>query len=63
MQSKSQQPKDWEGVVSTLNIAIDSLGVTKDIVSIVGIPGLGAAFGAVSSILTMIKVSFVLGFR
>ena len=63
MQSKSQRPKDREGVVSTLNIAIDSLGVTKDIVSIVGIPGLGAAFGAVSSILTMIKVSFVLGFR
>ena len=62
MQSKSQQPKDLENVISTLNIFIGGLGVTKDIVSIAGIPGLGAAFGAVSSILTMIKVSFVLGF-
>ena len=62
MQSKSQQPKDRENVISTLNMFIDGLGVTKDIASIVSIPGLGAAFGAVSSILTMIKVSFVLGF-
>ena len=62
MQSKSQQPKDRENVLSTLNIAIDGLGITKDIVSIASVPGLGAAFGAASSILTMIKVSFVLGF-
>ena len=62
MQSKSEQPKDQENVLSTLNFAIDGLGITKDIASIANVPGLGAAFGAASSILTMIKVSFVLGF-
>ena len=60
MQSKSQRPKDREGIVSTLNIAIDGLGVARDALSI---PGAKAVLGIVTIILTMIKVCFVLGFR
>ena len=59
MQSKSQRPKDRENVVSTLNITIDSLNVAKDALSF---PGVKVVFGTVTIILTMIKVSFALGF-
>ena len=60
MQSKSQRLKEREGVVSTLNIAIDGLNVAKDALSI---PGAKAVLGIVTIILTTIKVSFALGFR
>ena len=60
MQFKSQQPKEREGVISTLNIAIDGVNVAKDALSI---PGVKVVFGVVAMILIMIKVSFVLRFR
>ena len=60
MKSKPQRPKDREGVVSTLNVAIDGLNVAGGALSI---PGVKAVFGIVTIILTMIKVCFVLVFR
>ena len=56
MQSKPQRPKEREGVVSKLNIAIDGLNVARDALSI---PVVKATFGIVAVILTAIKVSFV----
>ena len=60
MKSKPQRPKDREGVVSTLNVAIDSLNVAGGALSFLGVK---AVFGIVTIILTAIKVCFVLGFR
>ena len=47
------QPKRRDGVLSSLNAAIDAMNIAKDVMDI--IPA-RAAFGAVSVILTMIRV-------
>ena len=53
MEAKSQRPKDREGVISTLGAAIEALNLAKEISSITPAK---AAFGAVSILLTMLKV-------
>ena len=53
MASNSQQQKRRDNVLSSLNVAIDALDITKEILS--GTPA-KAVCGPVSVILTMIKV-------
>ena len=53
---KSQQPKRRNGVLSTLNVTIETLNLAKEISSITPAK---AVFGSVSVLLTMIKVSFL----
>ena len=57
MEAQSQQPKRRDGVLSSLNVAIDAMNIAKDVMDIVPAK---AAFGAVSVILTMIRVRFPL---
>ena len=54
MTDKSQQPKGRDGVLSTLNFAIDGLNLAKEVSSVTPAK---AAFGTVTIILTMIRVS------
>ena len=51
----SQPPNRRDGVLSTLDVAIDGLNLAKDLC---GILPAQAAFGAVSVLLTMIRVRF-----
>ena len=60
METKSQRPKEREGVVSTLNAAIDALNLAKELSSVTPAK---AVFGSVSIVLAMIKVSFLLVLR
>ena len=53
MQSKSQRPRELDGVLSTLNVAIETLNLAKEISSITPAK---AAFGSVIVLLTMIRV-------
>ena len=55
MTDKSQQPKGRDGVLSSLNMAIDGLNLAKEISSITPAK---AVFGSVAILLTMIKVCF-----
>ena len=57
MTDKSQQPKGQDGVLSALNVAIDSLNLAKEVT---GITPAKAAFGSVAILLAMIRVSFFL---
>lgn len=50
----SQRPKGRDGVLSTLNVAIDVLNLAKDFS---GVLPAKAAFGSVGILLTMIRVS------
>ena len=55
MKTQSPQPKRRDGVLSSLNTAIDAMNIAKDVMDIAPAK---AAFGIVSVILTMIRVSF-----
>ena len=57
MTDKSQQQKDQDGVISTLNVAIDGLNIAKEIASVTPAK---AVFGSVAVLLTMIRVSRLL---
>ena len=57
MDTKSRQRKRGDGVLSSLNAAIEALNLAKEISSIAPAK---AAFGSVSVVLTMIRVSFLL---
>ena len=54
---KSQQQGDQDGVLSTLNVAIDGLSIAKEIASVTPAK---AVFGSVAVLLTMIRVSRLL---
>ena len=56
MTENSQRPKGRDGVLSTLNMAIDGLNFAKEIVDVTPAK---AAFGSVAILLTMIRVSFL----
>ena len=53
---KTQRPKGRDGVLSTLNVAIEVLTLAKEVSSITPAK---AAFGSVSALLTMIRVCFL----
>jgi len=57
MEAKSQRPKDREGVISLLNVTIEALNLAKEISSVTPAK---AAFGSVSTLLTMVKVRLLL---
>lgn len=57
MTDKPQQLKGRDGVLSSLNIAIDGLNLAKEISSITPAK---AVFGSVAILITMIRVSFPL---
>ena len=57
MATKSQRPKGQDGVLSTLNLAIDALSLAKEISSVTPAK---AVFGSVSILLAMIRASFLL---
>ena len=58
MTDKSQRPKGpGDGVLSTLNLAIDGLNLAKEAASVTPAK---AAFGTVAILLTMIRVNSVL---
>jgi len=54
MQAKSQRPKGRENTISALNATIEALNLAKELSSITPAK---AAFGTVSVILVMIRVS------
>ena len=56
MVTKTQQPKGRDGVLSSLNMAIDALNLVKEVSSIAPAK---AVFGSASVLLTMIKVRFL----
>ena len=56
MADKSQQPKGRDGVLSTLNLAIDGLNLAKEVSSVTPAK---AAFGTVAILLAMIRVSLL----
>ena len=57
MTAKSQRPKEREGTISALNVAIEALNLAKESSSITPAK---AVFGSVSIVLTMMRVSFLL---
>jgi hypothetical protein len=57
MAAESQQPEGRDGVISSLNMAIDVLNLAKELSSITPAK---AVFGSVSILLTTIKVRFPL---
>ena len=57
MAEKSKRPKGRDGVLFSLNVAIDGLNIAKELSSITPAT---AVFGSVSILLTMIKVRFLL---
>lgn len=57
MDTKTQRPKGRDGFLSTLNVAIEALTLAKEVSSITPAK---AAFGAVSALLTMIRVRLLL---
>jgi len=57
MDTKRQQPKEREGTLSSLSMAIEALNLAKEIS---GIAPAKAAFGSVSVLLTMVRVRFLL---
>ena len=60
MTDKYQQPKGQDGVLSTLNLAIDGLNLAKEVASVTPAK---AAFGAVAILVTMIRVSPLLSYN
>ena len=54
MTDKHQRPKGQDGVLSTLNVAIDGLNLAKEVASITPAK---AAFGSVAILLAMVRVS------
>ena len=57
MTDKSKRPKGRDGVLSLLNVAIDGLNLAKELSSVTPAQ---AAFGSVTVLLTMIRVSFLI---
>ena len=57
MATRSQQPKGRDGVLSTLNVAIEATNLAKEVSSITPAK---AVFGSVSILLTMIRVRSLL---
>ena len=57
MAGKSKQPKEREGVISALNVAIEGMNLAKEFSSITPAK---PVFGTVSVVLAMIRVSFLL---
>jgi len=57
MEAESKQPKEREGAISALDVAIEAMNLAKEISSITPAK---AVFGSVSVILTMTRVSFLL---
>jgi len=57
MEAKSQRPKDREGVISALNVAIEATSLAERVTSFTPAK---AAFGTVSVLLTMVKVRLLL---
>ena len=55
MASKSQQPKEREGVIAVLNAAIEAMNLAKELSSITPAK---PVFGSVSVVLAMIRVGF-----
>ena len=53
---KSQRPKGRDGVLSSLNMAIDALNRAKEVSSITPAK---AVFGSASNLLTLVRVSFL----
>ena len=60
MEGKSQQPKERDGVISTLNGFIEVLNIAKEMAS--STPA-KAVFGPAVVILTLVRVSHLLAFR
>jgi len=59
MEAESQRPRERESTISVLNGAIEALILAKELSSITPAQ---AVFGSVSVILTVIRVSSLLGF-
>ena len=59
MPPKSQRPKEREGVLSALDVAVETLNIAKEVSTITPAK---AVFGSASVVLTMIKVSLLLFF-
>jgi len=59
MAAKPQQPKGRDGTISSLNVAIEVLNLAKEAASITPAK---AAFGSVSILLTVIRVSLFLSY-
>jgi len=57
MTDESHRPKGRDGVLSSLDVAIDGLNLAKEISSITPAK---VVFGSVAILLTMIRVSFLL---
>jgi len=57
MADDSKRPKGRDGVLSSLNVAIDGLNLAKEISSITPAK---AVFGSAAILLTMIRVNFLL---
>ena len=57
MQAKSQRPKGRDGVISSLNIAIEGLNLAKEVS---GVTPAKAVFGSASVLLALIKVCSLL---
>ena len=57
MEPNGSQPKRRNNVVSSLNVAIETLNIAKEVSCITPAK---AIFGSASAILTMIRVGFVL---
>jgi hypothetical protein len=57
MDANPQRPKEWDGILSSLGLAIKAVDVAKEIVDIAPAK---AVFGSVSVILTMLRVCFLL---
>ena len=55
MKAQSQRPKRQDGILSSLNTAIDAMNIAKDVM---GMTPAKAVFGTVCIILTMIRVGF-----
>jgi hypothetical protein len=55
MATDSSKPREWDGVVSTLNVFIEAFNLAKEISSVTPAR---AVFGSVAVILTTIKVCF-----
>ena len=53
MDPNEQRPKRQDGVLSSLNAAIDAMNIAKDVMNITPAK---AVFGCVSVVLTMIRV-------
>ena len=56
MTTRTQQPQGQNGVLSSLNMAIDALNLAKEAT---GVAPAKTAFSSASVLLTMIRVSFL----